>query len=302
MGRARDPNRNKAFEIYKEHDGKIDLAEIASQLNISPGTVRGWKSKDSWDKKMNGTFPKNTERSKNKKAEEKKAAERDVEQVMKNPDLTDKQRLFCIYYSRCFNATKAYQKAYECDYFTAKAHGFELLQSVAVKAEILRLKQSRLNRELLDEHDIFQKYMDVAFADVTDFVEFGQEEENVIGSFGPVQVVDPATGKKVPLKQKVNVIRFKESRQVDGTLIAEVKNGKNGASIKLADRMKALEWLARHMDMATEEQKAKVEQIKAQTAAIKAKTQTDDEEITADDGFLEALKGTVAEDWADEED
>lgn len=301
MGRARDPNRNKAFEIYKEHDGKIDLAEIASQLNISPGTVRGWKSKDSWDKKMNGTFQKNTERSKNKKVEEKKAAERDVEQVMKNPDLTDKQRLFCIYYSRCFNATKAYQKAYECDYFTAKAHGFELLQSVAVKAEILRLKQSRLNRELLDEHDIFQKYMDVAFADVTDFVEFGQEEENVIGSFGPVQVVDPATGKKVPLKQKVNVIRFKESGQVDGTLIAEIKNGKNGASIKLADRMKALDWLARHMDMATEEQKAKVEQIKAQTAAIKAKTQTDDEEITADDGFLEALKGTVAEDWADEE-
>ena len=302
MGRARDPHRNKAFEIYKEHDGKIDLAEIASRLNISPGTVRGWKSKDSWDKKLNGTFQKSMERSKNKKMEEKKAAERDVEQVMKNPDLTDKQRLFCIYYSRCFNATKAYQKAYECDYFTAKAHGFELLQSVAVKAEILRLKQSRLNRELLDEHDIFQKYMDIAFADITDFVEFGQEEENVIGSFGPVQVEDPATGKKVPLKQKVNVIRFKESGQVDGTLIAEVKNGKNGASIKLADRMKALEWLARHMDMATEEQKAKVEQIKAQTAAIKAKTQTDDEEITADDGFLEALKGTVAEDWADEED
>ena len=302
MGRARDPNRNKAFEIYKEHDGKIDLAEIASRLNISPGTVRGWKSKDSWDKKLNGTFQKSMERSKNKKMEEKKAAERDVEQVMKNPDLTDKQRLFCIYYSRCFNATKAYQKAYECDYFTAKAHGFELLQSVAAKAEILRLKQSRLNRELLDEHDIFQKYMDIAFADVTDFVEFGQEEENVIGAFGPVLVEDPATGKKIPLKQKVNVIRFKESGQVDGTLIAEVKNGKNGASIKLADRMKALEWLARHMDMATEEQKAKVEQIKAQTAAIKAKTQTDDEEITADDGFLEALKGTVAEDWADEED
>ena len=79
MGRARDPNRNKAFEIYKEHDGKIDLAEIASRLNISPGTVRGWKSKDSWDKKLNGTFQKSMERSKNKKMEEKKAAERDIE-------------------------------------------------------------------------------------------------------------------------------------------------------------------------------------------------------------------------------
>lgn len=302
MGRARDPNRNKAFEIYKEQDGKIDLAEIASQLNISPGTVRGWKSKDSWDKKLNGTFQKSMERSKNKKVEEKKAAERDVEQVMKNPDLTDKQRLFCIYYSRCFNATKAYQKAYGCDEYAARTNGSRMMTFDNVRAEINRLKQSRLNRELLNEADIFQKYMDIAFADVTDFVEFGQEEENVIGSFGPVQVTDPDTGKKVPLKQKVNVIRFKESGQVDGTLIAEVKNGKNGASIKLADRMKALEWLARHMDMATEEQKAKVEQIKAQTAAIKVKTQTDDEEITADDGFLEALKGTVAEDWADEED
>ncbi len=56
MARARDPNRNKAFEIYKKHDGKIDLVEIASQLNISPGTIRGWKSKDSWDITLAGVF------------------------------------------------------------------------------------------------------------------------------------------------------------------------------------------------------------------------------------------------------
>lgn len=67
MARARNPNRSKAFEIYKEHGGNIDLIEIASQLNISPGTVRGWKSKDCWNNKLNGTFPKNTERSKRKK-------------------------------------------------------------------------------------------------------------------------------------------------------------------------------------------------------------------------------------------
>lgn len=67
MARARDPNRNKAFEIYKKHGGKIDLVEIASQLNISPGTIRGWKSKDSWDTQLNGTLRKNTERSKRRK-------------------------------------------------------------------------------------------------------------------------------------------------------------------------------------------------------------------------------------------
>lgn len=70
MPRVRDPNRIRAFEIYKENGGNIDLVEIASQLNISPGTVRGWKSKDNWDRQLKGTFQKkNTERSKKKGAQ-----------------------------------------------------------------------------------------------------------------------------------------------------------------------------------------------------------------------------------------
>ena len=67
MPKARDPNRNRAYEIYKGHAGKIDLVEIASQLNVSPGTVRGWKSKDRWEEQLNGTFPNHTERSKRRK-------------------------------------------------------------------------------------------------------------------------------------------------------------------------------------------------------------------------------------------
>lgn len=47
----------------------IDLVEIASQLNLSPGTIRGWKSKDKWDSKLNGALQKNTERSKRKGAQ-----------------------------------------------------------------------------------------------------------------------------------------------------------------------------------------------------------------------------------------
>lgn len=66
MGRARDPNRDKAFEIYSENNGNIELIEIAERLGVSDGTVRGWKSKDKWEPKIKGTFQKkNTERSKN---------------------------------------------------------------------------------------------------------------------------------------------------------------------------------------------------------------------------------------------
>lgn len=66
MGRARDPNRDKAFEIYSENNGNVELVEIAERLGVSAGTVRGWKSKDKWEPKIKGMFQKkNTERSKN---------------------------------------------------------------------------------------------------------------------------------------------------------------------------------------------------------------------------------------------
>ncbi|WP_286810366.1 phage terminase small subunit, partial [Bacteroides sp. Phil13] len=68
LPRARDPNRDKAYQIYKEHNGNIDLVEIASQLSLSPGTIRGWKSKDKWEQLLNGTLhKKGLERSKRKR-------------------------------------------------------------------------------------------------------------------------------------------------------------------------------------------------------------------------------------------
>ena len=91
-------------------------------------------------------------------------------------------------------------------------------------------------------------------------------------------------------------MKFKQSEEVDGTLITEVKQGKDGASIKLVDKMKALQWLADHMDIATAEQKAKIEQIRAKTAIMSGAS----EEETEDDGFIEALKGEVADVWEEE--
>ncbi|WBF54891.1 hypothetical protein HXV90_02990 [Lysinibacillus sp. JK80] len=66
MARARDPNRDKAFEIYREHNGDIPLKDIAKQLGKGEGTVRGWKNKDEWDKAMNGTLQSNERNVPNK--------------------------------------------------------------------------------------------------------------------------------------------------------------------------------------------------------------------------------------------
>lgn len=287
MPRAKNAKAEVALNLYRQG---VLLKDIAAQLGVPEGTIRSWK-KRYWE---NATLQKKECNVANENAKKVKAVNADVESVNENAELTEKQRLFCMFYVRCFNATKAYQKAYQCDYFTAKAHGFELLQTVAIKAEIQHLKQSRLNRELLDESDIFQKYMDIAFADVTDFVEFGQDEEYVIGPYGVVEIKDPETGEKKPLTQKINTVRFKESKDVDGTLISEIKNGRNGASIKLADRMRALDWLADHMDLATDEQKARI-------AALKMKSAPDEPEET-DTSYVDALKALVDKAWDNAEE
>ena len=254
--------------------------DIAAKYGVSMNTVKSWKKRYAWsrNKKTKSTQKGCTQNKKG--AHKKEAVAEDVSQVVINDELTDQQQLFCLYQSRMFNYTKAYMKAYPgCTYASAAVLGSRLMKNPVIRKEIEQLKQNHMNRELLKQEDIFQKYMDIAFADMNDFMSFGQEE--IETDYGP---------------RMVNSVRLKESDQADGTLITEVKQGRDGVSVKLADRMKAIDWLADHMDIATAEQKAKIEQIRAKTAIMSGTS----EEETEDDGFIEALKGEVADVWEEE--
>ncbi len=48
LPRARNPNRDKAFEIYRQHNGKITNREIAAQLGEDEKVVAVWKGRDNW--------------------------------------------------------------------------------------------------------------------------------------------------------------------------------------------------------------------------------------------------------------
>lgn len=257
---AQKPNEKaqRAYELYKTG---MRLVDIASELEVPDGTVRRWKSTYGWggERSRKKANVRNSE-----KELKKKIVTDEVRGVMQNTELNDRQRLFCLYYVRSFNATKAYQKAYGCTYAAAMQNGNRLLRMSKVNNEIQRLKEERLSRELLNESDIFQKYIDIAYADMTDYVEFDKGH-----------------------------VSIKNSNEVDGTIISEISKGKDGVKVKLADRMKALQWLSDHMDIATEKQKAEI-------ALLKAKMQTPEEEV-ADDGFLDALNASAGEDWSDDE-
>lgn len=272
MARVRSPARDEAFEIYKKNNGNIDLVEIAKILSLSPGTVRGWKAKDKWDSELNGTLQNDTERSNkkvNKKSKKKEPIADEVKEVLENTELTDKQRLFCIYYIEDYNKTRAYQRAYECSYRVANINGPRLLVNASIKKEI-----QRLTKECLEEQEIeakllnkrlFEMYMKIAFADIGDYLSFGYEEQKVWsmnedGSFKPV--IDPETGEQKV--RKYNFVNLNKSDEVDTTIVSEVSEGKDGVKIKLQDKMKALEWLDKHYGEGTEEQKLKISKLKGE--------------------------------------
>lgn len=230
---ANNEQIERAKQLYQQG---MKLVDIAAELGRPEGTIRRWKSAYGWDENKANEKSERSHKKANvclgKKCKDEEGLLEEIKLAAENGDLTDKQRLFCVLYVKSFNATKAYQKAYDCDYQTAMVNGSRLLRNAKVKDEILSLKQNRMNRELLSEEDIFQKYMDIAFADVTDFVEVKDGYATVLDSDG-----------------------------IDGTIVNEVKMGKFGATLKLNDRMRALKWLSDHMDKATEEQRKKLEDL-----------------------------------------
>jgi phage terminase small subunit len=264
--------------IRKEYEaGGVTLKALAEKHDVKLGTLKSRKSRDGWGAtKKDATKPK-------------KVAT--IEPLMESTNLTDKQKLFCLHYIKYINATKAYQKVYGCSYETAVTAGPRLFRNVRVKAEIQQLMKERAEGVMLDATSVLQKYIDIAFADMTDFTTFGKREVPMVDEEGNVEMV------------MRNYVDFKESAEIDGTLITEIKQGKDGVSIKLADRMKAMEKLELHTDLLPDHFKRKIEEEKValnrEKLLIEKAKNSDDEEYE-DDGFIAAIDGKEVN-WHDEE-
>lgn len=246
---------------YEDYLAGMKYKDIAAKYRVSVSAVKSWKSRYWKEKKL---------QPKKSKVATKKVAKQIAEKIANESELDEKRQLFCIYYLKYHNQVKAYMKVNpKAKYESACVMASRWYKEPEIQEEITRLKKELYADALLDPQDIVQKYIDIAFADITDYARF-----------------------------KGGYVKLKDSEYVDGTIIQEVSQGKNGVSIKFNDRMKALDWLTKHMNIANDEQKAKIELIKAQTKKLAV---NDDNSDPEDDGFLEALNASAGDDWQDEE-
>ena len=268
-----EETKQQAKELWLQGKKYRERSEITGikESSIKSLASRAWKKeKLQPNKKKVATLVADAD--KDKGPPETELLPEEIE-TLNNEELTEKQRLFCLYYVRWFNATKAYQKAYSCDYFTAAANGPRLLGNARIKEEIQRIKDAKIKQTMYSTEDYFQKMIDIAYSDVTDYLSFGQEE------------VHDKNGNTFMM----NVINLKESCDVDGTLIQEVKQGKDGCSIKLVSKEFALKWLDKHYSEATDLQKAQLEQLRAQTDKLTI-AKGDDEQLSKVDKILEEMQ------------
>ncbi|MFL2100079.1 terminase small subunit [Desemzia sp. FAM 23989] len=220
--------------IRKEfEESDITMKDLAEKHGIKPGTLRSRKNREKWEKRNAAKNFATRNATKRKNVATQKA----IEQINDNSELNDQQKLFCLYYSQNHNATKSYQMAYDVEYKTAHANSYRLMAKDGIRAEIKRIKQARINDWLVDDTDIINEWMKQAFTDITDYVEFRKVFVDYSRDDEDMPKLDEF-GEMIPYYR--NELHFKKSSEVDGTVIQEVKKGKDGVSVKLYDKQRAL--------------------------------------------------------------
>ena len=240
-----DAIRDKA---YKDYCNGMKYKAIAEKYHVSLSTVKSWAARH-WkvatrDKKLQ---PKPKKVAAVQPAETLK--EKLLESVSDNEELTEKRRLFCLYYATSHNALQSYLKAYQCAKGTAMTNGPALLRNPQVQAEVKRLRGILRNELDIGLPDLLQYCLKVVGADLGDYVTF-----------------------------KSDTVRLADSRAVDTSLIEEVKNGKAGISIRLADKKWAWGKLEQYLGWQSDA-----------GVAVDMKN------------YVDALRGRVSEVWDDAE-
>ena len=304
-------NYEKAEQDYKSG---MKYKDIAEKYGTTINTVKSWRKRYGWcredvaPKIKKGCTQKREGAHKEKGVHtqtgevEHEAADVDDDgtlETLKNGGLTAEQQMFCIYYSKTFNATQSYINAYGCKYSTALTNGPALLGNTRIKNEIERLKEIKRQQIVAGTEDMVELQLRIAFSDIGNYLSFNREDVRVMGPFGPIK--DPETGAYIT--KKVNVVKLSDSEMVDTQIIQEVKQGRDGVSIKLADKQKAFDWLTKFFEMNPDDRHRKeFDKRKLDLELMKLEMQTKDgsDKIQEKDNFLDALNESAKEVWSDD--
>ncbi|PHD69287.1 terminase [Bacillus toyonensis] len=293
--------RDKAFEIFKEHNGEITNRKIAELLStsekiVSEKTVGGWKTKDSWTQQLDGVLRKNKRSTPSGKAEyseknSKVGAPKGNQNAVGNPG--NKNPKYGNKNAVGHGPPKGNDNAVTHGLFRKiipqdDEQAMDLLEEIEnedplnmlfnmIRLKYFNILNSQRIMHVRDERDKTKELSKVKY-----YLKFNQTED------GEEYI------EEIPVEKQWDVQQAWDKQ-------ANLLNSLSRAMNTLTSMISRFDKLAHADDkrrLELEQMKATLEKTKADTARIKG----EDGEEYEDDGFKEALEGKVEEVWDDHDD
>lgn len=263
--------KDKAKQLY---ENGCKYKDIAEQLDISINTVKSWRTREKWKRKKSATKDKKVAPEIKKVA--KKVAP--VKLSAKQP-VDDKWKQFCLVYLQRYNATQAYMDVYDADYNTAKVNGSKLLANTNVKAYLDELRAEQANELYLSALDVQREQAKIAFANLADYLTAKHIRQERLDPDGrPVVDVDGQ-----PIIDEYDELILTNPEKADWSIISEVHRGKDGLVVKLYDKQKALDFLAKSLPDTAQ---ARIDKAKADSLDT-----DNNEQMNSIDNLLNKIEG-----------
>lgn len=162
--------------------------------------------------------------------------------------LTAKQKLFVKEYLVDLNAT---QSAIRAGYSTktAEAIGYENLRKPQIAQAIEKAMGRREQRTEITQDRVLQELAKIGFANISDYLKVNTAERVI--DYKEVEG-DEGNISKVPVFGMVQSVEVFDTDGVDRIkldAVAEIKETRDGISVKLHDKVAALEKIGRHLGM-----------------------------------------------------
>lgn len=262
MPRQRDPRRDEAFEIWKQHNGDITNREIAKMLDVDEKVVAVWKQRDKW----------NVVQQTNTNVVQKNNSD-DISWVeIENEYVTDIRKKPCT--------LEDLSNKYGIAIGTIEKYSMENKWSEKRKKykETIKRKAVEKTAEIIsdDLSQVTARHLRVSDKLIS-IIEEALEDENELYKY--VEKLRQGYGKGA----------FEES------IVVDVKDALNDAKLlNIVQSLEKLQKMQRQtLGILDAKDQHKIEMDKRKMG--------DDDTEFEDDGFLDALDGKVKEVWDDEE-
>ena len=160
--------------------------------------------------------------------------------------LNERQKRFINEYIKDLNGTRAYRKVYQCkNDETAAVNASKLLSNPKAKEYLeIRLKEREKRLEITQDK-VLKELAKIGFANITNFadvvdipytVDKKDEEGNVIGE-------------ETKYYKGLRLYNTEDITEDELAALQEIKEGKHGITVKMHDKVRALEQIGRHLGM-----------------------------------------------------